>query len=120
MRALGGHLDIAELNIVGLVRDLGKVETSVVHASTHTSCGSATNRFSRFGLEDIQEPAVPFESVKNQDHHHECASCIEARMLTMETRMSGLLAKNDERAIRFADLGFQTIVDLNAWLETEL
>jgi hypothetical protein len=35
----------------------------------------------------------------------------------MERKLSGLLAKNEERAIRFAGLGFQTIGESSAWLK---
>ena len=46
---------------------------------------------------------------------------VEVRMDSLvECKLSGLLVKSDERAILFARLGFQSMSDSNAWLETEL
>lgn len=48
------------------------------------------------------------------------AEQIELRMIAMETKLSGLMAKGDERAIKFAGLGFLCIGDSKAWLELAL
>jgi uncharacterized MAPEG superfamily protein len=45
---------------------------------------------------------------------------VETRVDGMKRKLSSLLAKTEERAIRFAGLGFQTIADSNAWLELVL
>jgi hypothetical protein len=41
-------------------------------------------------------------------------------MISLETKLSKLISKGNERSISFAGLGFQCIGDSNAWLEAEL
>jgi hypothetical protein len=84
---------------------------------------SETERPTKFGLEDLHEPAQSLENlqVAFQEPEHKFASHVESQILAIETKMGRLLAtKNDDRAIRFASLGFQTILDSNAWLAMEL
>jgi hypothetical protein len=42
---------------------------------------------------------------------------VETRVDGMGRNLSALLAKNEEGAIHFAGLGFQTMAECNAWLE---
>lgn len=116
VRALGGRLDNVELNIVTLVSDMAKTNASLERVPIVTQ-GSTTDRLSRFRLEDLQAPArAPSPVAAYQEPEQAFASHVESRILAIEAKMSGLLAKNDDRA----SLGFWTIANSNAWLETEL
>jgi hypothetical protein len=45
---------------------------------------------------------------------------VETRVDNLEQKLNSLVSKSDERAIRLAGLGFQSIADSNAWLAAEL
>jgi hypothetical protein len=50
----------------------------------------------------------------------EMATRVENRVNQLESKLNGLVAKRDERAIQFSGLGFQSMKESNAWLEMEL
>jgi hypothetical protein len=58
-------------------------------------------------------------NVGNSDLANEVIKQIETHVVDTESRLSSLLAKGDERAIKFAGLGFQSMSHSNAWLKTE-
>jgi hypothetical protein len=45
---------------------------------------------------------------------------VETRVDSMDHKLNGLILKSDERAIRFAGLGFQSVAGSNTWLEANL
>jgi hypothetical protein len=77
---------------------------------------SAVDRASREELDPERER----ELRRSSDLAAEVVQQIETRMINMGIKLSGLLAKGDKRAIKFAGLGFQSIKHSNTWLETEL
>jgi hypothetical protein len=51
---------------------------------------------------------------------NELATWLENCINHLETKINGLIAKNNERAIRFSGLKFQSMKESNPWLEMEL
>jgi hypothetical protein len=69
-------------------------------------------------LQATQPPQVPTQG--GTEMVREYIAQAKSRMISLETKLSKLVAKGDERAISFAGLGFQSIGKANAWLEMEL
>jgi hypothetical protein len=98
-RGLGNRLDNVELQVIGLA----DTPTAPIQAQPAVNADRAPRR---------QETVVIGDNTAI-----EIATRVETRVDDMERKLRGLLAKNEERAIRFAGLGFQTIGESNAWLE---
>jgi hypothetical protein len=115
IRGLGGRLDSAELQIISLVAKLSNRGSEVVHIPTRET---DLDRLSRNLTIDLAGPTTPNPSTELASD--EFATRVEARLVKLETKLSGLIAKSDDRAIMFAGLGFKSIGESNAWLETEM
>jgi hypothetical protein len=115
-RGLGGRMDNVELQLMGMTSGLGQRDTTLAYVPGSRN-GETVDLLSRTNLPPIQE-TVGHEDVDGLAN--KVVKQIETRMVDMEHKLSGLLAKGDERAIKFAGLGFQSISHSNAWLETEL
>jgi hypothetical protein len=106
-RGLGGRLGNVEMQLAGVPMG-GALSNQIFQAAAGASAGHVDN------------PSVSSRAGLKQDDHEspdDIVARVESRIGAMETKLSVLLAKTDERAIRFAGLGFQSISDSNAWLE---
>jgi phage shock protein A len=108
-RGLGGRMDNVEIQLMGMVSKLGHTGSTLTHVPGPVMSPQDTDRLSRDA-----------SNVDTNDLANEVIKRIETRMVDMENRLSGLVSKGDDRAIKFAGLGFQSISQSNAWLETEL
>jgi hypothetical protein len=119
-RGLGGRLDNVELSMIGLVGKAGAAEHAIqpTFVDPHSGRGRATDLLSRGMAQGLSaEDTIDLDHVETRD---EMAARIENRINQLETKLNGLVAKSDERAIRFSGLGFQSMKESNAWLEMEL
>jgi hypothetical protein len=108
VRGLGGRLNNTELQIISL-------NAEFVHIPARKT---DLDRLSQNLMIDLVRTTTPHLPAKMASD--EFATQVEARMVKLETKLSGLIAKRDDRAIMFAGLGFKAIAKSNAWLETEL
>ena len=116
-RGLGGQMDKVELRLVDLAATLqqGPISMEFVPGGSR---GDMADALSRRPSPPPMAPSARPEDISALAN--EVITKIEMRMVDMETKLSGLLAQGDERAIKFSGLGFQSIGQSNAWLETEL
>jgi hypothetical protein len=118
-RGLGGRLDNVEIQIMSMVSKLGDRNVALEYTALPrgpTEGHNAIDRASRMEVDQGRGQALG----ETSDLAAEVIQQIETRMVAMENKLSGLLAKGDERAIKFAGLGFQSIKQSNAWLEAEM
>jgi hypothetical protein len=110
-RGLGGRLDNVELRVLGLSENSG---TRNHESNTTNAAQSTSDRASH--EEDHQQRAQVTTTVGGRDDAalENLTQRVKTRINAMEGKLHGLLAKNDERAIRFFGLGFQSIADSNA------
>jgi hypothetical protein len=112
-RGLGGQMDNMELQLIDMSSQLRQGKVHMVYVPGACS-GKTADRMSRTTTNQEQNAAgvsnLAAKVIKE----------VEAWMIAMENKLSGLLAKGDERAIKFSGLGFQSICHLNAWLEANL
>jgi hypothetical protein len=94
IRGLGNRLDNLELRLIGI----GDAPVPLVQQ-----------------LQPVRRAQETI--VIGDDTAFEAVTRVEIQVDEMERKLRGLLAKNEEQAIRFAGLGFQTISESNAWLE---
>ncbi len=111
-RGLGGRLDDVELKLVGIDHLSRGAPATPSHLTRdpHSGLNSGADAASRVRPMLLSDDDVSAKELAR----------VESRVDTMERKLHGLLAKSDERAILFAGLGFQSISDSNAWLESEL
>ena len=70
-------------------------------------------------LSGLSTPTNPNQgsSGKNENSSSKYIAQAESWIIVLETKLSKLISKGDEKSISFAGLGFQNIGDSNAWLE---
>jgi hypothetical protein len=69
-------------------------------------------------LQATQPPQLPTQG--GTEMVREYIAQALSHMISLETKLSKLIAEGDKRAISFTGLGFQSIGKSNAWLEMEL
>jgi hypothetical protein len=119
-RGLGGRLDNVELKLIGVSENTkeGVNPPTSQHVPNHLPglnperTGAAQNR-----RPTNQQQGTTIEI--DNDVSEELVR-VETRVDNMEQKLTGLISKSDERAIRFAGLAFQSIAGSNAWLEANL
>jgi hypothetical protein len=109
LRGLGGRLDNVELRMIGMCDNQPQ-------APPAPKVSYQQQRVNDSNLQPTYRETI----VINDDDPMEVVSRVETRVDNMERKLQGLLAKNEDKAIRFAGLGFQTMSESNAWLETSL
>jgi hypothetical protein len=115
-RGLGGRLDNVELRLVALPPTPA---ITITHVPGHRNRpGNTVDMMSRAGPGCTTFRNDPID-VDDADLP-ELTSRIESRVDELERKLNSVLAKTEERAIRFSGLGFQTISESNAWLEISL
>jgi hypothetical protein len=115
IRGVRGRLDNAELHIIGMVAKLSHIDTQVVHIPTQESDVDQLSRNMTIDLSG--EPATLPKANKASGE----SARSESRLIRLENKLSGLIAKTDDQAIRFAGLmGFTSMSKSNTWLETEM
>jgi hypothetical protein len=113
-KGLGGRLDIVELSLHESNDLERQADAASLISRAYQPIEQTVDRLSR-GM-----PALPTRDQAYEDYSTELSARMETRMVDLESKMGGLVAKNDERAIKFAGLGFQSFPAACAWLETEL
>jgi hypothetical protein len=115
VRALSKRIDNVELSLEEKVDSTELASGNLVYTGPAGTRGRReADALSRLGPEAI-------ETMQQADEMAQGISAqIESRMISMETKLSALMAKGDERAINFAGLGFLSIGDSNAWLDSFL
>jgi hypothetical protein len=112
-RGIGGQVDNVELQLMGMNSYLRQGNAYVAYVLGACS-GETADPMSRTTTNQEQNAAgvsnLAAKVIKE----------IKGQMIAMENKLSGLLAKGDESAIKFAGLGFQSISHSNAWLEANL
>ena len=115
-RGLGGRLDNVELSLIGVAANANDVAMTVTPTRpAHSGLNETADRLSRTMNYTSRETIDMTDKTVD-----ELAARVETRINSMEKKLHGLIAKSNKRAILFAGLGFQSIADSNAWLETEL
>jgi hypothetical protein len=108
LRGLGGRMDNLELRMIG-------------NPNPPPAPFPPPPAYHQLAANDLTVPQNPRETIViGDDDPNEIVSRVERRVDEMERKLQGLLAKNEDKAIRFAGLGFQSISESNAWLETSL
>jgi hypothetical protein len=114
-RGLEGRLDYVELKLIGVLENSSngfqpsssqRISTS--YPGLNSESGTATRNQHRATTIDVDNNA-------EEELRH-----VETRVDNLERKLNSLISKSDERAIRFAGLGFQSIANSNAWLTAEL
>jgi hypothetical protein len=124
-RSLGGRLDNVELRLIGIDDNSG-------FGTAPTGSRPARHPNAQYGRSGTVDPlsqafeggrsqreAIDLDDLDDQDSRHKIAR-VELRVDLMEQKVLGLISKSDERAIQFANLGFLSSMDSNAWLAKEL
>jgi hypothetical protein len=111
-RGLGSCLDNVELRLIGLSNNPQAPAT----APPNIRCTSNAWAGTLGEVADNMSRQPPKPIYVGDDLFEEVTTRIKTRVNELEQKLSGALA----RAIRFAGLGFQTIAESNAWLETSL
>jgi hypothetical protein len=118
-RGLRGQMDNVNLHLMGMVSGLRKGDATWEHIpGLHRS--ETVDLMSRMNLSPIQESQHRVGHEDADGLANKVIKQIETHMINMENKLSSLVAKGNERAIKFAGLGFQSISHSNAWLEMEL
>jgi hypothetical protein len=115
VRALSKRIDNVEISLEEKVDSAELASGNLCYtAAAGTRGRREADALSRLGPEAIETSQQADEMAQG------ILARIESRMSSMETKLSALMAKGDERAINFAGLGFLSIGDSNAWLDSVL
>jgi hypothetical protein len=106
LRGLGRRMDNLELRMIGNGNTLQPAPSPQVNYQYQSANPPPV------------QPARRETIVIGDDDPIEIVTRVELRVDDLERKLQGLLAKNEDKAIRFAGLGFQSISESNAWLET--
>jgi hypothetical protein len=106
-------LDNIELRVPGLSKNLGigNDEPNISNNAGHLRL----DRVSREDDRQYRDQDITTGGGRDDGPLENFTQRVETRINKMEGKLHALLAKSNERAIRFSGLGFQSIADSNAF-----